>query len=224
VRVLVVDDDTDTVELLALSLTLCHRWDVRTVTMGLQALEICRTEALDAVLLDVEMPVMDGREVLAALRADPRTAHLPVIFVTALADPVLDRQLYQLGATAVLPKPLEPLHVGEQVACHLGWSPLPPGPVDIRTGGRQRDHEGAATSGRGLRRDPSTVCLDDPAGDGEAESGTPGPVLTGDVELDEGLEDLVELPLGDTGPVVAHLKLRTGTVHPAPYGDCFPLR
>jgi CheY-like chemotaxis protein len=133
-RVLVVDDDADTVEVLALSLVSYHGWDVRAVTTGAQALEICWSCPLDAVLLDVEMPIMDGPGVLAALRADPRTALLPVVFVTALADPVLHSRLCTLGAKAVLPKPFDPLRIGDQVAGFLGWLPLPPRPVDQRPG------------------------------------------------------------------------------------------
>ncbi|MDT7723919.1 MAG: hypothetical protein QOI21_495 [Actinomycetota bacterium] len=120
-RVLVVDDDPDIVEVLALSLTACNGWDVRAVTTGVQALEICRSAELDAVLLDVEMPMMDGWEVLAAIRADPRTAALPVVFVTASADPAISARLCAVGATAVLLKPFDPLNIGHQLAGFLGW-------------------------------------------------------------------------------------------------------
>jgi CheY-like chemotaxis protein len=135
-KVLVVDDDADAVEVLALSLVSSHGWDVQAVTTGMRALEICRSGVLDAVVLDVEMPILDGPGVLAALRADPRTAHLPVVFVTALTDPVLHARLHTLGATMVLPKPFDPLLIAGQIARSLGWQLLPPGPVDVRAGRR----------------------------------------------------------------------------------------
>ena len=127
-RVLVVDDDEDTVEVLSLALVAYRGWDVRAVTSGARALEVCWSSPLDVVLLDVEMPVLDGPGVLAALRSDPRTARLPVVFVTALADPVVTSRLHALGATAVLPKPFDPVRIGDQVASFLG---LPPSQVDL---------------------------------------------------------------------------------------------
>lgn len=125
-----VDDDADTVEVLSLALVSFRGWDVQAVTTGARALEICWSSRLDVVLLDVEMPVLDGPGVLAALRGDPRTALLPVVFVTALADPGLTSRLHALGATAVLHKPFDPVRVGDQVAEFLG---LPPSPVDLGT-------------------------------------------------------------------------------------------
>ena len=223
-RVLVVDDDADMVEVLVLSLVTCQGWDVQAVTTGLRALEICWSQELDAVLLDVDMPIMDGPGVLAALRADARTVRLPVVFVTALADPVFTSRLSMLGAAGVLPKPFDPLRIGEQVAGFLGWQSLPPGPVDLRAGRGQRHFEDAAPAGGGPRRDPSTVRFDDPASDRETEPSAAGPALTGDVELDERLEDLVELPLRDAGAVIADLELGSFVVDPAGDGDRFPLR
>jgi len=128
-------------------------------------LEICWSSPLDVVLLDVEMPVMDGPGVLAALRGDPRTVRLPVVFVTALADPVVTSRLHTLGATAVLPKPFDPVRIGDQVAAFLG---LPPSPVDLGPRGRQQHLESAAPAECGLRADAPAMRLDDPPGDGQA--------------------------------------------------------
>jgi CheY-like chemotaxis protein len=120
VKVLVVDDDEDNMEVLALCLTAFLGWEVRAVTDGREALEICWSTDLDVVVLDVEMPMMDGPHVLAALRADPRTTSLPVVFVTANAAPALGDHLHTLGALAVLAKPFDPRLVGDQVAAFLG--------------------------------------------------------------------------------------------------------
>jgi CheY-like chemotaxis protein len=163
--VLVVDDDADTVEVLSLALVAYCGWDVQAVTTGARALEICWSSPLDVVLLDVEMPVMDGPGVLAALRGDPRTTSLPVVFVTALADPVVNSRLHALGATAVLPKPFDPVRIGDQVAAFLG---LPPSSVDLGTRRGQRYLEDAAPVRRGLGPDAPAVRFDDPAGDGQA--------------------------------------------------------
>ncbi|OLR94060.1 response regulator [Actinokineospora bangkokensis] len=120
-RVLVVDDDEDVVEVLSLSLSACRGWTVRTETSGSAALAACAAFAPHAVLLDVEMPVLDGPAVLARLRADPLTRELPVVFVTGAVEPGLAVRLRALGAAAVLPKPFDPLRIGDEVALALGW-------------------------------------------------------------------------------------------------------
>jgi two-component system cell cycle response regulator len=120
VKVLVVDDDEDNMEVLAMSLTAFLDWDVRAVTDGREALEICWSTELDIVVLDVEMPVMDGPHVLAALRADSRTTSLPVVFLTANAEPELGDRLHALGALAVLAKPYDTCLICEQLAECLG--------------------------------------------------------------------------------------------------------
>jgi CheY-like chemotaxis protein len=107
-------------EVLALSLSAFLGWDVRAVTDGRQALEICWSIELDVVVLDVEMPMMDGPHVLAALRADARTTSLPVVFVTASIEPALEDRLHALGALAVLAKPFDACLIGEQLAGFLG--------------------------------------------------------------------------------------------------------
>ncbi|MCO1653870.1 response regulator [Pseudonocardia humida] len=119
-RVLVVDDDEDNVEVLVMCLTAFLDWDVRAVTDGREALEICWSTEFDVVVLDVEMPLMDGPHVLAALRADPRTTSLPVVFLTANAEPALGDRLQALGALAVLAKPFDTWLIGEQLAEFLG--------------------------------------------------------------------------------------------------------
>jgi PleD family two-component response regulator len=60
----------------------------------------------DILLLDLEMPLMDGFEVLAALRADERNSHLPVIVVTGREDVEAVDRAFQLGATSFVVKPL----------------------------------------------------------------------------------------------------------------------
>ena len=120
-KVLIVDDDEDVVEILSLCLSAFRGWTVRTATSGLAALEACAVFGPDAVLLDVEMPVLDGPGVLARLRSDPRTSAVPVVFVTGAAEPVLTARLHALGAAAVLPKPFDPSRIGDEVAVALGW-------------------------------------------------------------------------------------------------------
>lgn len=115
-KVLVVDDDEDNTEVLTLALTTFHGWNVQGVNSGAQALRICRSCKPDAVVLDVEMPILDGPCVLVALRADPRTVDLPVIFVTACIEPALLARLQALDALAVLAKPFDLARIAATLA------------------------------------------------------------------------------------------------------------
>ena len=102
-RILVVDDTPVNLKLLA-DLLVAKGYDVVTATSGPEAL--ARVEAVDLVLLDVMMPGMSGYEVCRTLRANPATAMLPVVMVTAL-DPGQERvKGIEAGADDFLSKPI----------------------------------------------------------------------------------------------------------------------
>ena len=84
-RVLVVDDVEANVKLLEAKLS-SEYFDVLSAYNGRSALEIADSELPDVILLDVMMPRMDGFEVCRRLKANPRTADVPVVMVTALSD------------------------------------------------------------------------------------------------------------------------------------------
>ena len=88
-RVLVVDDVELNVKLLEAKLS-SEYFEVIVADNGPAALELAETEMPDIILLDVMMPLMDGFEVCRRLKANPRTADVPVVMVTALSD-VADR-------------------------------------------------------------------------------------------------------------------------------------
>ncbi|MGH6980414.1 MAG: response regulator, partial [Stellaceae bacterium] len=104
-RILVVDDVTVNVRLLEAKLA-SEYFNVLTAFNGEKALEIAKAERPDLVLLDVMMPGMDGFEVCKRLKADPVTAEIPVVMVTALSD-VSDRvKGLEAGADDFLTKPV----------------------------------------------------------------------------------------------------------------------
>ena len=104
-RVLIVDDIPVNVRLLKAKLS-AEYYDVITAGSGAEALELIRSETPDIVLLDVMMPEMDGFEVCRRVRADPATALLPVIMVTALNEQS-DRVMgLEAGADDFLTKPV----------------------------------------------------------------------------------------------------------------------
>jgi CheY-like chemotaxis protein len=107
VRVLVVDDSDEVRDLIRVNLEL-EGYDVRTCDDGAQALAELGSWLPDVVTLDVVMPRMDGFATLAAIRADPRTAGLPVVLVTGRAQAADREQGTALGADAFLSKPFEP--------------------------------------------------------------------------------------------------------------------
>jgi two-component system cell cycle response regulator len=107
-RILVVDDVAANVRLLEARLQ-AEYFDVRTALSGRAALDAAWAERVDLILLDVMMPDMTGYEVCAALKADPRTAHVPVIMVTTL-DQIGDRvRGLESGADDFLTKPVSDL-------------------------------------------------------------------------------------------------------------------
>ena len=75
---------------------------------GAETLLLAAAEHPDVILLDVAMPKLDGRDVLAQLKSNARTAGIPVMVVSAMAsDPNLRAQLVDLGADEVLEKPID---------------------------------------------------------------------------------------------------------------------
>ena len=84
-RVLIVDDIEVNVKLLEAKLS-SEYFDVLSASSGDAALRIADAETPDVILLDVMMPRMDGLEVCRRLKANPRTADVPVVMVTALSD------------------------------------------------------------------------------------------------------------------------------------------
>nr|WP_233490210.1 two-component system response regulator [Thiocapsa marina] len=104
--ILVVDDTVENLAVLAdlLSPLYC----VRAVRSGRRALQALAEPRPDLILLDVMMPEMDGYEVMRRLRADPGTADIPVIFVTALDAAMDEERGLALGAVDYITKPIKP--------------------------------------------------------------------------------------------------------------------
>jgi CheY-like chemotaxis protein len=110
-----VDDETDTRQTVEASLALDPFFTVRDCASGAEALTAAVAWRPDLVLLDVMMADMDGPTVLARLRADKRTAPIPVVFLTACAEPGAHQRLLTLGAAGVIAKPFEPINLADQV-------------------------------------------------------------------------------------------------------------
>jgi two-component system cell cycle response regulator len=105
-RVLVVDDILSNVKLLEAKLT-SEYFEVVTAFSGAEALAKMEESEPDIVLLDVMMPGMDGFEVCRRIKANPRTAHVPVVMVTALDQPSDRVAGLEAGADDFLTKPVD---------------------------------------------------------------------------------------------------------------------
>lgn len=116
-RLLVVDDQQINAQALYRALSGEHQ--IFVATHGEQALLLCREKLPDMVLLDVVMPGIDGFEVCRRLKADSRTAEIPVIFVTASSDEAAETHGLALGAVDFISKPISPAIVRARVRTHL---------------------------------------------------------------------------------------------------------
>ena len=120
-RVLLIDDEELIREVAEVSLAKVGGWEVITASSGEEGLGKAVAERPDAILLDVMMPGLDGPGTLARLQADPATAPIPVVFLTAKVRQSEQQQWIDLGAAGVLVKPFDPMLLANQVAELLGW-------------------------------------------------------------------------------------------------------
>jgi diguanylate cyclase (GGDEF)-like protein len=86
---------------------------------GAEALTLCRASKPDVVLLDVEMPVLDGYGVLKAIKGDPDLALIPIVFLTAREDTESVVHALELGAHDYLRKPFEPAELRARISAAL---------------------------------------------------------------------------------------------------------
>ena len=92
---------------------------VRVAINGIVALKIAQKQSPDLILLDINMPGMDGYEVCSKLKSDESTAHIPVIFLTAELDSASKQKGLDLGAVDYVTKPISPEVLKESVRRQL---------------------------------------------------------------------------------------------------------
>ncbi len=119
-RVLIIDDEEDIRRIARLSLVKVGHMHVVDAANAEDGLRRARDEQPDVVLLDVMMPGTDGPATLAALRQEPRTCDIPVVFLTAKALSSEVERLKALGAAGVLTKPFDPMTLPQQLLTALG--------------------------------------------------------------------------------------------------------
>lgn len=115
--VLIVDDTETNIDILVD--TLGDDYDIAVAMDGESALEAVEEEPPDLILLDIMMPDMDGYEVCKRLKDNPKTADIPVIFLSALTEADEKQKGLKLGAVDFLTKPFNPSVIQDKVKQHL---------------------------------------------------------------------------------------------------------
>ena len=115
--VLIIDDiDTNIHILIEL---FDGKYDVLASTDGKSALEILDEEEIDIVLIDINMPVMDGFEVCKRIKENPKTKDIPVIFITASSNEESIEKAYEVGGVDYITKPFKAREVLSRINNHL---------------------------------------------------------------------------------------------------------
>lgn len=119
-HILLVEDDPDIAKMVQLSLRYQGGNRVSVATNGRDGLAVAERERPDVILLDVSMPEMDGYEVCRRLKADPVTASIPVVFLSARAQQMEIERGRSMGAAGYLVKPFDPMTLPHQLEAIIG--------------------------------------------------------------------------------------------------------
>ncbi len=114
-RALVIEDDPDTQAAIRFALQELNQVHLRICSTAREGLQAAADFRADLLLLDVMLPEIDGPTVLAGLRQNEIHCDTPAIFLTSLVDPEDVRYYESLGVAGVIPKPFDPLTLGQRV-------------------------------------------------------------------------------------------------------------
>lgn len=118
-RILAVDDEPHILKLVAFSLK-AKGFEVLEATDGLSAVAVAEAEKPDLILMDVMMPALDGYEACRRIKANPATADIPVVMLTAKAQVAEQKTGLDAGALDYICKPFTPKDLVAQVESLLG--------------------------------------------------------------------------------------------------------
>ena len=116
--ILIVDDVNKNLQLMA-TILLDKGYDIRIASNGKQALHSLDQELVDLILLDVMMPEMDGFEVCQKIKANPETANIPILFLTAKTEVTDKVRGFEIGGADYITKPFDPIEVIARINAHL---------------------------------------------------------------------------------------------------------
>lgn len=113
-KILVVDDDKTTRKILGLYLK-SKGYEVVFAENGIDAMEKLGQETVNLVMTDLNMPYMDGLELIKTIRTEPRVKHIPILMVTTEADDEERKKAYAAGANGYLVKPVTATMVSDNI-------------------------------------------------------------------------------------------------------------
>ena len=118
-KILVVDDEPDCISIIRCRLEWCH-YEVISAPNGKEALEVAEQEKPDLILLDTNMPVMNGHEMLERIRKHPILKDIPVIMVTALCERQDIAAASAFGIADYVTKPVDFTSLLEKISSIIG--------------------------------------------------------------------------------------------------------
>lgn len=124
-KVLVVEDAPINVEVVLGILWRDEQLALKVARTGAEVLEAVQAELPDLILLDIGLPDLDGYTICRRLKADPRSANIPIIFLTSRDEPEDVARGFEAGGVDYITKPFEALELQARVTCHLAqkrWS------------------------------------------------------------------------------------------------------
>lgn len=127
INILHVEDDSDIREITEMALSLSGEFAVTQCECGEAALSVAPDQHPDILLLDMMMPGMTGCETLVELRKIPHMTNVPAVFMTARAEHEEISALCSAGAADVIPKPFDPMTLGDQLKTILHRTGRPAG-------------------------------------------------------------------------------------------------
>src|SRR5215475_2939352 len=141
-RILHIDDERDIRRLVELSLSCDPDLTVRSCASGVEAVAAAADWSPHLILCDVMMPSIDGPTTLARLRENPRTADIPVMFMTARVQPRELDHFKSLGAIGVIEKPFSAKSLRASVRSYLQLDEAEPSPrqTQVAESGQARGH------------------------------------------------------------------------------------
>lgn len=127
--ILCIDDDEDILDISQMTLESLGDFTAHTAVGGMRGFQLAQSILPDVILLDYMMPDVDGPATLLMLKADPQTARIPVIFMTARMQPSEVAQYMTLGVVGVIGKPFNASTICGEInalvaQAHAARSPL----------------------------------------------------------------------------------------------------
>lgn len=120
-RILIVDDEERIREIVCACVIDLGGWQAIVAASGEEGLIKAQREDLDAILLDISMPDLDGYAVYQQLQDNPSTQNIPIILLTAKVLASDRRRFSQMNIAGVITKPFNPMTLPDEIAAKLGW-------------------------------------------------------------------------------------------------------